>query len=700
MKKANTAPKELIKRISSVTDKSVQSNFENVIVIEVKTEDEIVVACRGVAQWRIEDPVKVSSKNKIIYNLEMDKALATGLKKVTGGNPRCVVGNWGMPAYLVYNGDIRDIKSSKLKTKDFIEKRLAATVDTGLSCTQIPEVAEKSAIIVDNIIANFSDDQVKSTSMIIFLLLLNSNSSFNPYRLANIDDTFDNKQWGELGLSQLLPGKKIMVNYDSVAKRIIEAKTLEAKSKGTSSQGVCGICGARDDLVSPYCKQWPWLSFTWSCPFPVSSLKNNKVNDLSKAVVALCNDCSQALDLGAGVLKKLEKRLYNTIIQDIFSAYEGPNARKAKGQTKEGITGLMFALPILDSTLETEEALEKYITGLNKMIDDKNLDRNKDYLRDILGFNAVLPEELQDDQYRLTIIYYSGERDKGVIYTRSAIEDVIPSQAKEISKIMKKLQITADIIGHDANLPTNTVERAKRNTECLLPLLARAYGSAFVFSTLNKVLKGQKLDEHRFVHGVANRMNNIMSKSQEDKNFNLLEETLFYLLFRNFLKQYKDVILKESDEMQTWKELDNLYESQEPRSWEFKNVEELGYVCGRILREFSIYYWSYMNEKRGKSDADFIKDRIMTFGTRLTPETIWKRGLGMIEDYRLRFDLKLSNNFREKNGVALSEYSRLNNQVAQNKDLFMASFWSGYALGFRRKEKTEANEEVKLSDIC
>ena len=596
-------------------------------------------------------------------------------------------------AYLVYNSHIKDIKSSKLKANEFINKRLDATVDMGLTPEQANMLADKSGVVLENEISKLTEEQLKNIAMVVYIVLLDNKNINNPYRLINEDESFDKSLWGDLGFSLFYPGKRIIVNYDLVAKRIIEAKNLEARSKGSSQQGVCGICGSVDELVSPYCKQWPWLSSTWYCPFPNLSIKNNKAGDLAKTVVAICNECSQALDLGAGIIKRLERQMYYTVIQDIFTMYEGPNAKKSKGKTKEGITGLMFALPILDSTLEKDEAIEKYNIALNKMINDKDYNKSQEVLRDILGFDAILPEELQDDQYRLTVMYYSGDRDKGVIYSRASIEDVVPSLAKKILRIMKRLPITIDTISEAANLSPNVNERAKRSMECLLPILARAYGASLVFSTLNKVLTGKKLDTKRFIIGVSNRMNTIMVANRTDKGFDLLDETLFYLVFREFIRQYQTEVLKECDDMQTWKELDNIYDLQSPRNWEFENVEELGYVCGRLLREFSSYYWGYMNEKRGKSDADFIKDRIMTFGTRLTPEAIWKRGLSMIEDYRLRFELKLSNEYREKVGIVLAEYTRLGNQVEKNRDLFMASFWSGYALGFRKKDKNEINTE-------
>ena len=99
MGRANNNPKELIKRISCACDVKVQKFFENVLVIEAINDGEIEVACRGIAEWSV--PNQVSKSNKKTYSLEMDKALATGLKKITGGNPLAVVGNWGMLTWFI-----------------------------------------------------------------------------------------------------------------------------------------------------------------------------------------------------------------------------------------------------------------------------------------------------------------------------------------------------------------------------------------------------------------------------------------------------------------------------------------------------------------------------------------------------------------------------------------------------------------------
>lgn len=68
----------------------------------------------------------------------------------------------------------------------------------------------------------------------------------------------------------------------------------------------------------------------------------------------------------------------------------------------------------------------------------------------------------------------------------------------------------------------------------------------------------------------------------------------------------------------------------------------------------------------------------------------------MVEDYRVRLPRMskyVASSLRERVGALLAEYSRMRNEVDSNKDLFMAAFWSGYALGSRRKEAIEADAD-------
>ena len=78
----------------------------------------------------------------------------------------------------------------------------------------------------------------------------------------------------------------------------------------------------------------------------------------------------------------------------------------------------------------------------------------------------------------------------------------------------------------------------------------------------------------------------------------------------------------------------------------------------------------------------------------------------MVEEYRVRLPMMsryIDSWLRERVGVLLAEYSRMRDEVNARQDEFMAAFWSGYALGSKRKEATgddgdEIDVLAELSD--
>ena len=121
---------------------------------------------------------------------------------------------------------------------------------------------------------------------------------------------------------------------------------------------------------------------------------------------------------------------------------------------------------------------------------------------------------------------------------------------------------------------------------------------------------------------------------------------------------------------------------------------ELGFACGAVLRQFTRQYYAITDKK------DYLKQRVMTFGSDLTPETVWKRGLIQMFEVAPRYEkLRLSDDFRQRVGGVLSEYDRLRQEVQKSKDEFMASFWSGYSLqGYDRPKKQNKAGSVEEAE--
>lgn len=96
-------------------------------------------------------------------------------------------------------------------------------------------------------------------------------------------------------------------------------------------------------------------------------------------------------------------------------------------------------------------------------------------------------------------------------------------------------------------------------------------------------------------------------------------------------------------------------------------------------------------KKEGKRDADYLRDRVLTFGTDLRPEAVHDKGLRMILELpgRLR-TLRRSRDLEERAGVAINVFQRLKERVMRDREDFLAAFWAGYALqGYDRPRKTK-----------
>jgi hypothetical protein len=116
-----------------------------------------------------------------------------------------------------------------------------------------------------------------------------------------------------------------------------------------------------------------------------------------------------------------------------------------------------------------------------------------------------------------------------------------------------------------------------------------------------------------------------------------------------------------------------------PEDMEFQSEAELGFACGALVRQFSRQYWSAT--KVGTEGKDYLKHRVLTFGSDLSPDAVWKHALPGIFNVELKLDqIRLNDVFKRRIGVVLNECENRQEQIRGNRDGFMAAFWSGYAL--------------------
>ena len=146
-------------------------------------------------------------------------------------------------------------------------------------------------------------------------------------------------------------GSSIVPNFAKVLEGFWTAKLEEGREAG-SRVGSCSFSGAAGELVTAYCKAWPWAFPTWTCPLPNGGDEHMLIES-----VALSSESYEALTLGANVFNRLTDRVSSLITPELFSPADN---RPGKEQAKRRrdltvIHGSGFLLPLQSRALDEEE---------------------------------------------------------------------------------------------------------------------------------------------------------------------------------------------------------------------------------------------------------------------------------------------------------------------------------------------------------
>ena len=144
--------------------------------------------------------------------------------------------------------------------------------------------------------------------------------------------------------------------------------------------------------------------------------------------------------------------------------------------------------------------------------------------------------------------------------------------------------------------------------------------------------------------------------------------------------------------MRDWKTLLPLVTESPPEDMEFENVNELGFACGAVIRQFSRQYW--LATKTGNEGKDYLKQRIVAFGSDLSPDAVWKKALPTMFNVDLKLEkLHLSDEFKRRVGILLNRCDDAEESIRANRDGFMCAFWSGYSL--QKTDKSKHHEQLE-----
>ncbi len=619
----------LLRQLTDITGRG-RDFYQQVFVVEIHPDDVYVHPYR---QWG--EKIQQGKKEEFIPDLSL--AVAAPVLIATGGNPKVAQGRYGVPAFPYFDHNQLD---SVDRAQSFLKSRLDKTFNGEQYVPMISPIAEKLAKAVA--------EAPESKGLVLLCDLRSDGSAFSCEDPADDDNM--------ISIGTCYSGtNRIWADLEWILDKLWWAKLEEGAEYGRSSEALCSFCHDTGEVVSLYSKAWPWYSITWTAPIS-SELDKHALHE----EVALCQHCYAALSYGGKLFADLSSFLPPQILQEAFKG----NVQSKSKSTPPPVRGAAFVLPVLDYMMEDREFLDSFLSGLRKMRERVPGSGSDRLLDQVVGFDALLPEEFAKDAYRLTLIYYTQENADVQLW--AVIEDVLPSALAILhDEVHLELKSYAD------QLEVPYVLR-------IPALLARAYGSGYLWQSLTHVMRLESPGRERFIHRVAQDLQDAAKSALHGGNFWVLQDTAkFYLIFSRFLYVLDTMgdshASKGGQFVRTWQELQAMANG-DPENMHFDdNVEDLGYVMGHLVKRFSQQFYN-------TTKKEYLSSRIMTFGTDLTPDVAGLKALGKIEELSLKLNIHLPQQFRQRVGATLNEFLRQIDTVRKERDAFMAAFWAGYAL--------------------
>ncbi|WP_422446582.1 hypothetical protein [Thermoanaerobacterium sp. DL9XJH110] len=677
---SSPSPREIIKELSALGDPLAGSFLQRIYIVEVYRSPQPRIVCSPPVCWGDFETAPGKRSKKSNFKPDFERAIGTPFFLPQGGNPRKPQGYYPIPVYIVYDGDFREFAGNVDRVVSFLKGRLVRTEKPCLSENELMICAKSISNRVSE--TNISDKE-KSQALIAICII----DEDSPYLLKPSGARIDGRVEFKVTDSFAYPGMAVYADLTKILERLWKAKLAEGAEKGQVDNGICVACGRIDRLVSLYNKSWPLFLPTWSCPLP--QLSSKKGLNLADKAGGLCENCYKALTYGASAFRSMEKDVPGWLTKELFAPVDSPGGRdnKKAGTMSVNITGCAYPAPV-DMSLSRED-MELLGEEISLMVSrEHTTERRVRNIQSVVGFESQISEEGLQDALRLYIVYYSGDRSKGDVHLRATMEDVLPSILIKLDDIAKNTAMSAAELLRE--LPGSKSEenyaRIRSRYGSIPWLLANAYGPGYLWQSLEKVMTRKKLDQKGYVAGCGHRIFTL-SRTWPNSQWKIFDEIIFFHGFASFLSAYHLTLGIEGGmcQLSDWKELRRLVVETPAESMALDTVEKVGFAAGYVIQEFSRRYYAV-------KEKDFIKHRVMAFGSSLTPDVIWSRGLARLEEYAKNLDIYMEPELSKKNAVTMMAYNRLRDRIKAEKDLFIASFWSGYALSAKTSERDEKKE--------
>lgn len=675
---------QLLLLISDVTSPQVRNFFQHVFVIELPSsyDDEPIALPKQV--WGQEyqtDP----KKKAMIFEPDLKKAVAAPFV-FPGGNPIHPQGVYGVPVFPTFEKHIAGFIESLEFTENFLAGRLERCPSVKLDESMIKKIAiELRARVI-------SDNPIDSDKALCLVILVDASAKSSPYRYS------ESKQFQTIGRSLLKPGMFITPNFENILDLYSASKVEEGRQLG-HREGKCSICNSADaaGVVSIYCKSWPWFLPTWTCP-----VSNAGTSNIVEGI-ALDRGCYEALNIGASYFDRLTKPVDSIITRELFSPIADREGRRtAEHKSIADLTtvfGGMLLLPLIEASEIDQDVRVEFGENLRTRLQKA---QSGSHITHVVGFESTIPDKIDVSLYRLTLVYFSGDPSRGDIHLRCIIEDIIPTVLYDLQRLAQAIAQSIPALCCEV-MPGSSEKQQTwhANRFQYLPFIfARGYGGAFVWDLMQSVLRREPLGIERPTANTAHRISSLISKFPGTE-YDIREEVLFYLALLDFVQAYNSTIAEGDVQpmaMRNWKTLLAEVTESPPEEMELQNASELGFACGVLVRQFSRQYW--LATKTGNEGKDFLKHRILAFGSDLSPDAVWKKALPSMFNVELKIkDLNLSDEFKRRVGVLLNRCEDSQDNIRSDRDRFMAAFWSGYALQKSDKFKQLQQSEVQGATV-
>lgn len=644
--------KERLKLLTDCDNVMFKNFFQHVFLIEIDGDN---------AEYHfLKVGIEVGDKD---FQIDKTRNFAYPIIATKGGSPTLPQGNYPIPCYLIYNTHIKKMNDTKHIAEKFILPRLERTVSyMEYEKEKLKKLSYKAADLLEDHYGEFIDKKEQKGILYIY------DHSLSEFYNSSKKESRKSKYF-RLTKSKLKTDEELHLNSDKCIENIIEAKITEAKTLGYEKQAISTFSNElEDEVVSIYNKYWPWLSHTWEAPRSIYWGKEDFTKGVKVDLLSY-----EAYLYGTQFLNQITLPISSSILKEMFAPSMNAEAkRNMKFSSFEKVYGVPMVLPLIKDNLE--QRYKKYAFILDE---NQNKLKGDIHLKLIAGIDTTLPKI--EDEYRLTLLYYSGEMTRGNIHIRMIIQDVVPSVAKGLEKIVGDIN-TKEIFKIQRAFGRERTDRFYP-LESLPSMLGNAYGPGYVWSSLETVFNKKPISIDNLHHSTAIKLNELANKEEYVR---MINELIFYYGFINFYNKYNSEILKTGGEinyMANWELFLEKYHLGEIKAEDLKTAEELGYVSGLVLKQFSNSYFH-------SAGNDFVKHRVMKFGSKLTPEMIWKNGLLQCEELAMQRDIKLADNFRLNLSQVLLATLEADEKglLNKNKDQFMTAFWSGYLMYKKQKE--------------